>query len=170
MSVILRQATISDLPLLKYWDKKPHVVFATGGDSDGEDDWMEQQLREHSRYVWVYIAELDERPIGVMQIIDPANEETHYWGQDVAPNQRAIDIWIGEEVDLDKGYGTQMMQLGIDKCFENPKVTSIIIDPLSTNKRAINFYQKMGFEFVENRDFGDDNCDVYIFKRVFINT
>jgi aminoglycoside 6'-N-acetyltransferase len=37
----------------------------------------------------------------MIQIIDPAQEETHYWG-DVEAELRAIDIWIGEESDLDR--------------------------------------------------------------------
>jgi aminoglycoside 6'-N-acetyltransferase len=165
MNINLRIAKIEDLPLLKYWDKKPHVVFATGGGSEEEDDWMEEQLKHPSKHVWIYIAQLEDQPIGVLQIIDPANEETHYWGEYATQNQRAIDIWIGEEDNLGKGYGTQMMKIGIAICFEKPEVTEILIDPLSINKRAIKFYQKMGFVFVENRDFEYDNCDVYILKR-----
>ena len=79
----------------------------------GEDsviDWDDELARQSdlSQYV---IAELDGRPIGLMQIIDAAREETHYWG-DVEQGLAAIDIWIGEEADLGRGYGTQMMQLG----------------------------------------------------------
>jgi aminoglycoside 6'-N-acetyltransferase len=33
--------------------------------------------------------------IGFVQIIDPAREESHYWG-DAPGGLRAIDIWIGE--------------------------------------------------------------------------
>jgi aminoglycoside 6'-N-acetyltransferase len=46
----------------------------------------------------------------------------------VAADLRAIDIWIGEETDLGKGYGTKMMQLVIARCFSNPTVMAILID------------------------------------------
>lgn len=164
MSIILRPATIKDLPLLKYWDKKPHVIFATGADADGEDDWMEQQLLSPSEFIQIYIAELDSRSIGVIQICDPAKEETHYWGE-AEQNLRALDIWIGEESDLGKGYGTAMMELAIVKCFQDPDVKAIIIDPLTINTRAIKFYQKLGFNFVENRYFDEDYCAVYRLDR-----
>jgi len=49
-----------------------------------------------------FIAVLDGRPIGAMQIIDPFTEQTHYWGE-IEPNLRAIDIWIGAAEDLGKG-------------------------------------------------------------------
>ena len=81
MPITLRLATIHDLPLLKYWDKKPHIMFATGADAYIEDDWMEEQLSDPSEFVWIYIAELDSWPIGVVQVCDPTNEETHYWGK-----------------------------------------------------------------------------------------
>lgn len=62
-------------------------------------------------------------PIGFIQIIDPVREESHYWG-DVAENLRAIDIWIGAETDLGKGYGTKMMQLALVRCFADLSVTA----------------------------------------------
>ena len=96
-----------------------------------------------------------------MQIIAPFLEETHYWGADVEPNLRAIDVWIGEASDLGKGYGTEMMKLAIEKCFAPPLVEAIIIDPLASNARAHRFYERLGFKFVEARSFDEDNCFVY---------
>jgi aminoglycoside 6'-N-acetyltransferase len=164
MPITLRPATFADLPLLKYWDKKPHVVFATGADAYIEDDWMEEQLRDPSKFVWIYVAMLGDRPIGIVQLCDTANEETHYWGE-IEQGLMAIDIWIGEEDDLGKGYGTVMVKLAIAKCFEDTKVTGIVIDPLAINVRAIKFYERLGFEFVENRYFEEDYCAVYRLER-----
>lgn len=33
-----------------------------------------------------------------------------------------------------------------------------MIDPKVTNRRAIDFYRRLGFEPVGVRDFGDDEC------------
>jgi aminoglycoside 6'-N-acetyltransferase len=110
------------------------------------------------------IAELDGRPIGFLQIIDPLEEESHYWGN-TPKNLRAIDIWMGEAQDLGRGYGTVMMRLAMDRCFHNTTVTSILIDPLSSNQRAHRFYERLGFKFLEERLFGDDHCFVYQFER-----
>jgi aminoglycoside 6'-N-acetyltransferase len=164
VDITLRPATISDLPILKYWDKQPHVMFATGADAYVEDDWMEEQLTNPSKYVWIYIAELEGRSIGVIQIIDPANEETHYWGE-VEQGLRAIDIWIGETDDLGKGYGTQMMNQAIDLCFADPAIHAIVIDPLAINTRAHTFYERLGFVFVREQTFGEDHCRVYRLER-----
>ncbi|MDN5202780.1 GNAT family N-acetyltransferase [Fulvivirgaceae bacterium BMA10] len=158
--ITLRIATIEDLELLRYWDKQQHVV-----DSDPDEDWdWEYELQRFPDWREQLIAEIDGRPIGCIQIIDPAKEESHYWGS-VPENLRALDIWIGEKDDLGKGYGTIMMQLTVERCFRNDKVIAILIDPLESNKEAIRFYQKMGFRFVEKRSFGDSKCLVYKLDR-----
>lgn len=154
-TITFRNATIDDLPLLIHWDEQPHVV-----NSDPESDWdWEQDLLHESPFSEKLIAMLGNEPIGFVQIIDPANEETHYWG-DVEQNMRAIDIWIGEAENLNKGYGTQMMNLAIARCFSEEEITAIIIDPLTSNKDAIRFYKRFGFSFVEYRTFGPDECSV----------
>ena len=74
---------------------------------------------------------------------------------------RAIDIWIGNEKDLGKGYGTIMMKLALERCFSDDKVTSVLIDPLETNQGAIRFYERIGFQLVEQRTFEESRCLVY---------
>lgn len=159
-NIILRTATIKDLPILQLWDEQQHNI-----DADPKDDWnWETELQYYPPWREQLVAELDGRPIGFIQIIDPKEEETHYWG-DIAANLRAIDIWIGMADDIGKGYGTIMMHLAIARCFANPDVTGILIDPLVSNEKAIRFYQRIGYRFVENRYFGDDECAVHILKR-----
>lgn len=173
----LRPATPADLNLLQLWDEQPHVIAAKDGnykerDTIGStyqtvdpDDWhWEIELDRTPDWREQLIAEIAGRPIGFIQIIDPAREDSHYWG-DIAANLRAIDIWIGEETNLGKGYGTKMMQLAVARCFTDPAVTAILIDPLASNTRAHRFYERLGFKFVEPRQFGDDDCWVYRLNR-----
>ncbi len=160
MRINLRFATLADLDLLRHWDDQPHVI-----DSDPNDDWgWEVELDRTPEWREQLIAEIDRRPIGFIQIIDPACEDSHYWG-DVPANLRAIDIWIGEEIDLGKGYGTQMMQLALTRCFADLKVTAVLVDPLAGNTRVHRFYERFGFQFVESRRFGSDDCLVYRVNR-----
>jgi aminoglycoside 6'-N-acetyltransferase len=156
----LRRATIDDLALLQHWDEQPHVVV-----SDPNDDWgWEVELVRDVDWREQLIAEDDGKPIGFLEIIDPALEDYHYWGN-VPLNLRAIDIWIGSAEDLGRGYGTRMMRLAIERCFAAANVTAIIIDPLASNVRAHRFYERLGFEFVERRQFGLDDCFVYRLER-----
>jgi aminoglycoside 6'-N-acetyltransferase len=158
--VTLRQATPEDAATLKHWDSQPHVIA-----SDPHDDWdWDIELTRTPGWRDQLIAEAEGRAVGFIQIIDPLLEESHYWGQ-VSPNLRAIDIWIGKEEDLGKGYGTEMMKLAIRKCFADKAVEAILIDPLESNVRAIQFYERLGFQFVERRRFGEDDCVVMILRR-----
>lgn len=161
MNLILRDATPEDLALLQRWDDQPHVL-----ESDPNDDWgWETELARRPSWREQLIAEIEGRPIGFMQIIDPQLEDSHYWGPDVPPNLRAIDIWIGEEADLGRGYGTVMMHLALARCFAAPEVTAVLIDPLASNVRAHRFYERLGFRFIERRQFFLDECLVYRLAR-----
>ncbi|UTW66575.1 GNAT family N-acetyltransferase [bacterium SCSIO 12643] len=158
----LRTASIDDLELLKYWDTKQHVI-----DCDPDDDWnWETELNRNPEWRQQYVAELNNRPIGFIQIIDPYLEETKYW-DNVSPNKRVIDIWIGEESDLNKGYGTEIMRLTIEKCFSESNVSGILIDPLKTNTKAHRFYKRLGFEFIEERQFDGVDCYVFELKKLY---
>jgi aminoglycoside 6'-N-acetyltransferase len=167
-SVTLRPATLKDVAVLERWDRAPHVIAATSDDPGaktafGDHDWR-QELARQSEFSCYFIAEVDGRPIGAMQIIDPQREPEHYWG-DIEANLRAVDIWIGELADTGKGYGRSMMRLALQRCFAAPEVTAVVIDPLGSNTRAHRFYQRLGFKVVGPRRFGEDNCLVHKLAR-----
>ena len=128
----LRPVTSSDIPLLQYWDSQPHVIEASGDDMPW--DWG-QELATDPDWRDLVIAEVADKPIGVMQIIDPAEEETHYWG-DVAAGLRAIDIWIGEEAYIGRGFGAQMMGLALQMCFDEYGADAVLIDPFGGHTRT----------------------------------
>lgn len=156
----LRNATIEDLPLLTYWDNQPHVVA-----SDPDDDWnWEYELTRTLPWREQLIAESAGRAIGFVQIINPAQEESRYWGE-IPEGFRAIDIWIGEATDLGKGYGTEMMRQSLARCFQDADVQYVLIDPLASNERAIRFYERIGFTFLEDRRFTESDCKVYRISR-----
>jgi aminoglycoside 6'-N-acetyltransferase len=160
LGVSLRPATPADLPLLRRWDEQPHVVA-----SDPNDDWdWVTELARNPDWREQLVAEVDGRPIGFLQIVDPAREDSCYWGE-VTRDLRALDIWIGDPEDLGRGYGTEMMRLALARCFADPRIAAVLLDPLASNTRAHQFYERLGFRFVERRRFGDDDCFVYRLDR-----
>jgi aminoglycoside 6'-N-acetyltransferase len=211
--VRLRNATLTDLPLLTAWDQKPHVIACCNDESNNknmttpvddddnvdDDDWNWSYELPRTDLSWRYqlIAEAlfdteddlllpsDDagdgarsiKPIGCVQIIDPQLEETHYWGKDCESNQRAIDIWIGEEEFLGRGYGTAMMELVLsDYCFgvtddndDDDAVTAVLIDPLASNVAAHRFYQRLGFRPVGIRYFGGGENEKGIGDRCLVH-
>lgn len=159
-TIRLRPVTPEDLGLLRRWDAAPHIIA-----SKGTEDWgWEHELVRRPDWREQLIAEASDVPIGFIQIIDPAREDSHYWGA-CPDGLRAIDIWIGEEAYLGRGLGTAMMAMAVDRCFADPSVTGILIDPMASNARARRFYERLGFRFIEHRRFGEDDCAVYRLDR-----
>jgi aminoglycoside 6'-N-acetyltransferase len=158
MPIILRPATAADIPLLEAWDEEP-VVAA----SDPNDDWDWPQTLA-TVGLENLVAESEGRPIGFIQITDLARDESQYWGPPQA-GIMAIDIWIGEADARGRGQGRAMMSLAIERCFSDPAIETILIDPIASNLEAIAFYRRMGFSEVGLRRFGDDECLVHRLTR-----
>ena len=75
--VTVRPATLDDLALLRHWDEQAHVIA-----SDPNDDWnWAVELGRHPDWREQLIAEVHGRAVAFVQIIDPAREESHYWGE-----------------------------------------------------------------------------------------
>ncbi|MEM7407865.1 MAG: GNAT family N-acetyltransferase [Pseudomonadota bacterium] len=160
VTLTMRPAQPRDLETLRYWDTRAHIMA-----SDPNDDWQwETELHKQPDWREQLIAEVDGKPIGFVEIIDPALEDSHYWGE-VATDLRAVDIWIGEVDYLRRGFGTLMMKDALMRCFAPPAITGVLIDPLETNERALQFYRGLGFEWVEARRFGADDCAVHHMSR-----
>jgi aminoglycoside 6'-N-acetyltransferase len=158
--ITLRSVTPDDLSLLRRWDEEPHVIA-----SDPNDDWRwEEELARDLPWRQRWIAEVAGRPIGFLEVIDPARDDECYWG-DVPEGLRALDIWIGEPDALGKGFGTEMMREALSRCFADPSVRAVILDPIEENTRAHRFYERLGFVEVERRQFGLDRCIVYRLDR-----
>jgi aminoglycoside 6'-N-acetyltransferase len=159
--VRLRGATASDAAILHRWDTEPHVLA-----SDPNDDWQwDVELTRSPPWREQLMAELGGEPVGFIEIIDPREEEGHYWGDGVAPNQRAVDVWIGDPRRLGRGLGTAIMRLALARCFAPPEVEAVLIDPLASNVDAQRFYERLGFARIGPRRFGADDCIVYRLER-----
>lgn len=159
--ITLRAASTDDIPLFEAW-RKESVVAA----SDPNDDWDWPQTLA-AEGLENLIAELDGRPIGFIQIAQIADlvcDASRSWVSP-QPGFMAIDIWIGEESDRSQGHGKAMMQQAIARCFADPAIHTVLIDPPPTKTLASRFSNRMGFRFVEKRRYGDDDRAVYQLPR-----
>lgn len=162
-SLTIRRAIPKDAGLLSVWDEKPHVRAATSDDPSIKEDWdWVAELAPRDDGTEFFIALLDDHPIGYLCCIDPARERTGYWGP-IGPDLRALDIIIAEEAFLGQGYGTEMMVWMINRCFSDPAVKAILIDPLASNFRAHRFYKRLGFTFQYRHQF-DATSDCHVMK------
>lgn len=169
----LRLAQTDDTPLLERWNREPHLIVRITDDPDADTafedvDWAED-IRSSNATSFYLIGEIPAdggwRSIGAMQIADPHLEPSHYWGE-IAPNLRAVDIWIGDPQALNQGHGSRMLRQAVAACFSDPGVEAIVIDPLASNADAHRFYQRLGFVPEERRLFGDeDDCLIHRLTR-----
>jgi aminoglycoside 6'-N-acetyltransferase len=152
----LRPMHVDDVGLLLRWDEDADVAAALGGRAADWYDWATELARS---VPWreLLIVEEDGRPIGFMQLTDAREEESHYWGN-VQPGTWALDIWIGSPADRGRGLGAHAMRAAIRRIFEHHRADTIVIDPQVSNHRAIAFYERLGFEAIEVRDFDGDTC------------
>ena len=148
--------TIGDVALLVRWDDDPDVAAAIGGRGAEWYDWPAELARD---VPWreLLIAEEDGRPIGFVELTEAGGEESHYWG-DVEPGTWAIDIWIGSPGDRGRGLGTEVMRAALARVFDQHRARVVVIDPRVDTRRAIAFYERLGFESVGVREFDDDEC------------
>ncbi|WP_172295755.1 GNAT family N-acetyltransferase [Pseudoruegeria sp. HB172150] len=163
--ITLRRAEQGDIPLLQRWDTAPHVRRAITGDPqvDPEHDWAEMLVP--TVYIEHLLALLDDRPFAYFEVTDPAKEPSAYWGQDRPPGLRAIDIWIGDAEMIGRGFGTRAMRLVIERCFADPTVHALLVDPRPDNDAAISFFQSLGFRFTGHEVLSGEAAAVHRFDR-----
>lgn len=154
--VTLRRMCLDDVELLRRWDADPDVAAAIGGAGADWYDWSVELDRELD---WreLLVVEHERRPIGFVQLLDAARDESGYWG-DVEPGTWSLDIWIGSAADRGQGLGAAAMRCALVRLFEQHGADVVVIDPRVENRRAIAFYRRLGFETVGERVFDDDHC------------
>jgi aminoglycoside 6'-N-acetyltransferase len=161
MSLSFRRASSADARIFEAWDAEPHVRAAVSADGKRgfTADWPLQLDDERFAYV---IALSGGGPVGFVCIVDPAVDP--YWGE-MPAGTRAVDIIIGDPGRLGLGLGPEMLRWAVGRCFADPSVQAVLVDPLVGNARAIRFFRRFGFVERERRLLGTDECLVLSLPR-----
>ncbi|CAB9520468.1 AAC/APH [Seminavis robusta] len=160
--------------MIEKWDEQPYLQDPNVMGDEDFNDWNWEHELSRNDLPWrrqlIAVAAVQDgsyKPIGVVQIIDPLQEESHYWGSSTEDlpleDTRALDIWIGEPEYLGRGYGTQTMKQALEGSFVfgDTTVQAAIVDPMVGNPSAHKFYQSVGFQPLGKRSFGPDECLVH---------
>jgi aminoglycoside 6'-N-acetyltransferase len=152
----------ADLPLIlrwlntpavqEWWDDRPTSIDELEGKHVPRIDGSER--------VYGYIAAYRDEPFGFLQWYRLATEPEHVAVGLVDPGAAAIDLYIGEERFLHRGYGPVMIRAFLRTVvFAESDVTACAIDPVVRNTTAIAAYRKVGFRDIAVRYSSYENAD-----------
>ena len=152
MHISFKKFTLEDVPLYYEWAEKPHVKNVWFLEGYQPKEYILKKIEGNGiEYPFIILA--NDKPIGHIQYWDifardQIEAETNDYFTGEPEGTFGIDIFIGEENYLGKGYGTKAMLKFTELLFERYNAKKIVIDPSSINKQAIRSYEKAGFQFV----------------------
>lgn len=157
------------LPLWQQWIEKPHVKNTWFIDGYETTDVIHEKIQGNG-YDHAFIFLIDGRPVGYIVACDlyayrTLCKETKGLFTQEPPGTFCMDLFIGDETDLDKGYGTEIVSAFIDYIFKHFDANRILIDPATSNKRAIHCYEKAGFNIIGQAFDGITNCYMMEIKK-----
>lgn len=134
-----RPATAADLPMLREWRARPHMV-KWWGPREGDD--MAKALTDPHTAAW--IVEHGGRFFAYAQDYDPHAWPDHHFAH-LPPGSRGIDQSIGEADMLNRGHGSAFVRCHVERLFA-AGAPAVGTDPHPGNARAIRAYRKAGFK------------------------
>lgn len=150
--ITFKEFSCQDYSLFLEWAKKQHVKDTWFADGYESIDNYAKKITGNG-YDYSFVIYVNGMPVGYIQCSDL------YAYKNLCPNPQGVfineesgtfclDLFIGEEEYLNKGYGTKIVKLFIKKLVTEFKAKKILIDPACSNKRAIRCYEKAGFKFI----------------------
>lgn len=178
MRIDFKPLNSSHFKLIHYWFNKPHVQAFYSLRS-----WSLKEVTEkltpylkNEKCVQSFVIYNKEHPIGYIQSYPI---EKHPWQEqdlsdDIIKSAAGIDLFIGEEEYLGKGFGSEIINCFLDKLIW-PNYHYCLVDPNIQNKSSIRLFQKCGFiehKQVEVKDALQRNVTLQLFikKRPLITT
>ena len=138
--IILKPITKEHTPLIVRWRNNLNVrknfIYQEIFTEEGHNNWLTNKVEtgEVVQYI-IYIIE-NEMPIGSVYLrdIDKKNERAEF------------GIFIGEDVQRGKGYGTEAVKLMCKYGFDNLNLHKLMLRVFAFNEAAIRAYERAGFE------------------------
>lgn len=138
--IILKPITREHTSLIVKWRNNEKVqknfIFQETFTEEMHNNWLENKVKTGEVVQYIICTVEDEMPIGSVYLRDIDRD-----------NQKAeFGIFIGEDVQRGKGYGTEAAKLMCQYGFERLELHKIMLRVFAFNERAINAYEHAGFE------------------------
>lgn len=144
--LVLRPMTERDWDIVQKWESDPELLYYWDGDwiEDRELETTQMIYRGVSQTAFVFIAELDSRPIGCcwLQKMNLERILKHFPGKEL----HRIDLAIGEKELWGKGLGTEMIRILTEFGFKHERADAIFGCSIADyNPRSRRAFEKNGY-------------------------
>ena len=159
----LRPITLDDTSLIVKWRNNENVrinfIFQEKFTEEMHNNWMDTKVEKGEVVQFIIKLKENNKAIGSVYFrdIDYEKKEAEY------------GIFIGEDDERGKGYGTEAAKLAIQYAFTNLKLKSVFLRVFSDNESAIKSYESVGFKkekYVKNAVKNDEVYRDLIFMRI----
>ena len=139
--VYLSPMCVEDVGIYTRWLNNPFVADTIGGGHFNNSalacgDWYEKKTKDANMPLFAIVKHNGDVPIGSIEFFEI--EARH--------RTASICIFIGDEENCGKGYGTEAMRLALKHGFGVLNLNNINLYVYSFNERAIKSYIKSGFK------------------------
>ncbi len=167
-NITFKKLELTDLPLLHKWLNSAHVHEFYDKDKENTIEAVEKRYApkiKGEKPTDCYFVLYENKPVGYIQkyFVNDWQELGDFLDYD--ETVVSIDLFIGDPDFMGKGFGSVMISEFLNKVvFADPSITTCMIGPEPSNKRAIKAYQKVGFRHVQTLRIGDESEDTYIME------
>lgn len=136
-----RQLERSDIPTVEDWLAREHVSSWWGEPAELEQEYFGEEP------VTAFIAQLDGRPVGMVQRYRWTDYPAEAAAVDARPGEVGIDYFIGEPDLTGRGFGRAMVSAFLSQMvFSDRDVNGVRIDVDVENERSWRCLERLGFE------------------------
>lgn len=138
--IYLSPASVDDVEIYTRWMNSFDVTDKIGSSNSlfsllSEKEYLERKIDENNKSFSI-IKKEDDSLLGNCSIFD-----INYLHQTAT-----LGIFIGEDNERNKGYGSEAIRLLLDFGFNYLNLNNIMLKVFSFNEKAISCYEKIGFK------------------------
>ena len=162
--IVLEPIKKSDTPLIVKWRNNENVrknfIFQETFTEEMHNHWMDTKVADGEVVQFIICLAESGKSIGSVYFrdIDYEKKEAEY------------GIFIGEDEERGKGYGSEAARLALEYAFLELKLNSVFLRVFADNSAAVRSYKSAGFKETEYQKNAVENDGVYrdlIFMRKY---
>ena len=152
--VVLRPMTVDEIPIFYQWATQSEATPFMYGELYGDHVPTYEELMRDWKGYYFDGSEPEKGRCFIILVGNKAIGQVNYNEINRKNNSVELDIFIAEDVDTGKGYGTDALKTLAKYLFQNMNIQLCEIMPITKNPRAIRAFEKAGFKttktFVKN--------------------